>query len=78
MVQRRAVKNMKNKNVVNVRRAAGFVSHACSDCVYTRDDTVRLDYASEFVRVIYSSHTVSIKLGTVTHLRRCGLAVHER
>ena len=52
--------------------------HACSDCVYTRDDTVRLDYASRFVRVIYSSHIVSIKLGTVTPLRRCGLAVHER
>ena len=41
--------------------------HACSDCVCTRDDTVRLDYASRFVRVIYSSHIVSIKLGTVTH-----------
>ena len=42
--------------------------HACSDCVYTRDDTVRLDYASRFVRVIYSSHIVSIKLATVTFL----------
>ena len=40
--------------------------HTRSDCVYTRDDTVRLDYASRFVRVIYSSHIVSIKLGTVT------------
>ena len=37
-----------------------------SDCVHTRDDTVRLAYASRFVRVIYSSHIVSIKLGTVT------------
>ena len=52
--------------------------HACSDCVYTRNDTVRLDYAYRFVRVIYSSHIVSIKLDTVTPLRRCGLAVHER
>ena len=51
--------------------------HACSDCVHTRDEIVRLNYASRFVRVIYSSHIVSIKLGTVT-LRRCGLAVHER
>ena len=33
---------------------------------------------SRFVRVIYSSHFVSIKLGTVTPLRRCGLRVHER
>ena len=49
-----------------------------SDCVHTWDDTVRLDYDSRFVRVIYSSHIVSIKLGTVTPLRRCGLAVHER
>ena len=40
--------------------------HACSDCVYTRNDTVRLKYASRFVRVIYSSH----KLDTVTPLRR--------
>ena len=52
--------------------------HTRSDCVHTRDDTVRLNYASRFVRVIYSSHIVSIKLGTVTLLRRCGLAVHER
>ena len=52
--------------------------HACSDCVHTRDDTVRLDYASRFVRVVGSSHIVSIKLGTVTPLRRCGLALHER
>ena len=52
--------------------------HACSDCVLTRDDTDRLTYASRFVRVIHSSHIVSIKLGTVTPLRRCGLAVHER
>ena len=42
--------------------------HACSDCVYTRNDTVRLNYASRFVRVIYSSRIVSIKLGTVTSL----------
>ena len=49
-----------------------------SDCVHTRDDDVRLDYASQFVRVIYSSQIVSIKLGTVTPLRHCGLAVHER
>ena len=42
--------------------------HACSDCVYTRDDTVRLDYASRFVRIIHSSRIVSIKLGTVTDL----------
>ena len=40
--------------------------HALSDCVHTRDDTDRLNYASRFVRVIYSSHVVSIKLGTVT------------
>ena len=40
--------------------------HACSDCVHTRNDTVRLNYASRFVRVICSSHIVSIKLGTVT------------
>ena len=40
--------------------------HACSDCAHTRSDTVRLDYASLFVRLIYSSHVVSIKLGTVT------------
>ena len=52
--------------------------HRRSDCVHTRDDTVRLNYAFRFVRVIYSSHIVSIKLGTVTHLRRCGLTVHER
>ena len=52
--------------------------HTRSDCVHTRDDTVRLNYASRFVRVIYSSHIVSIKLDTVTPLRRCGLAVHER
>ena len=63
------------------RRAAGFVSHMVytrSDCVDTSDDTVRLNYASRFVGVIYSKHIVSIKLGTVTPLRRCGLAVHER
>ena len=52
--------------------------HACSDCVYTRNDTVRLNNASRFVRVIYSSHIVSIKLDTVTPLRRCGLEVHKR
>ena len=52
--------------------------HARSDCVLTRNDTDRLIYASRFVRVIYSSHVVSIKLGTVTPLRRCGLQVHER
>ena len=40
--------------------------HARSHCVLTRDDTDRLIYASRFVRVIYSSHIVSIKLGTVT------------
>ena len=40
--------------------------HTRSDCLHTRDDTVRLNYASRFVRVIYSSHIVSIKLGTVT------------
>ena len=40
--------------------------HTRSDCVYTKNDTVRLNYASRFVRVIYSSHTVSIKLDTVT------------
>ena len=40
--------------------------HACSDCVHTRDATIRLDYAYLFVRAIYSSHIVSIKLGTVT------------
>ena len=40
--------------------------HACSDCVHTRDDTDKLNYASRFKRVIYSSHIVSIKLGTVT------------
>ena len=40
--------------------------HTRSDCVLTRDDTVRLNYASRFVRVIYSSHIVSIKLDTVT------------
>ena len=51
--------------------------HTRSDCVHTRDDIVRLKYASRFVRVIYSSHIVSIKLDTVTPLRRCGLAVHE-
>ena len=42
--------------------------HTRSDCVHTREDTVRLDYASRFVRVIYSSHIVLIKLGTVTPL----------
>ena len=35
--------------------------HMRSDCVYTMDDTVRLNYASRCVRVIYSSHIVSIK-----------------
>ena len=40
--------------------------HARSDCVHTRDDTDRLTYAFRFVRVIYSSRVVSIKLGTVT------------
>ena len=45
-------------------------SHACSDYVHTRDDTVRLNYASRFVRVIYSSQIVSIKLGTVTRAGR--------
>ena len=35
--------------------------HACSDCVHTRDDTDRLTYTSQYVRVIYSSHIVSIK-----------------
>ena len=44
--------------------------HTRSDCVYTKNDTVRLNYASRFVRVIYSSHIVSIKLDTVTPLRR--------
>ena len=46
-----------------------------SDCVHTRNDTVRLDYASRFVRVIYSSHIVSIKLGTVTN-RECFFLRH--
>ena len=46
--------------------------HTRSDCVHTRDDTVRLDYASRFVRVIYSSHIVSIKLGTVTPPQKKG------
>ena len=36
--------------------------HTRSDSVHTRDDTVRLNYASRFVRVIYSSHIVSISL----------------
>ena len=36
--------------------------HACSDGVYTRYDTVRLDYASR--------HIVSIMLGTVTIMFR--------
>ena len=40
--------------------------HACSDCVHTRDDTDRLNYAFRFLRVIHSSHVVSIKLGIVT------------
>ena len=44
--------------------------HTRSDCVHTREDTVRLDYASRFVRVICSSHVVSIKLYRDT-LRRC-------
>ena len=51
------------------RRAAGFGVthvHACSDCVHSRSDTDRLNYASRFVRVICSSYIVSIKLGTVT------------
>ena len=52
--------------------------HTRSDCVHTRDDTDRLGYASRFVRVIYSSHLVSIKFATVTLLCRCGMAVHER
>ena len=52
--------------------------HTRSDCVHSRNDTDRLNYAFRFVRVIYSSHIVSIKLGTMTPLRRCGLAVHER
>ena len=62
------------------RRPAGFVSHMFTHAltVYTRNDTVRLNYDSRFVRVIYSSQIVSIKLNTVTPLRRCGLAVHER
>ena len=47
--------------------------HACSDCVYTRNDTVRLNYASRFVRVVYSSHIVSIKLDTVTGLEETRL-----
>ena len=34
--------------------------HACSYCVHTRDDTVRLNDASRFLRVIYRSHIVSI------------------
>ena len=33
--------------------------------VHTRDDIVRLNYASRFVCVIYTSQIVSIKLGTV-------------
>ena len=41
--------------------------HTRSDCVHTRDDTVRLNYASRFVRVIHSSHIVSIKLRTMTN-----------
>ena len=52
--------------------------HTRSDCVHSKSDTDRLNYASRFVRVIHSSHVVSIKLGTVTPLRRCGLATHER
>ena len=50
------------------RRAARFVSHMFTHAltVHTRDDTDRLTYASRFVRVIHSSHIVSIKLGTVT------------
>ena len=56
----------------------GLHIHARSGCVHSRDDTDRLTYASRFVRVIYSSLIVSVKLGTVTPLRRCGLAVHER
>ena len=44
--------------------------HACSDCVHTRDDADRLNYASRFVHVIYSSHIVSIKLDAVTKNRR--------
>ena len=42
--------------------------HTRSDCVDTRDDADRLNNASRFVRVIYSSHIVTIKLGTVTSL----------
>ena len=52
--------------------------HACSDCVLTRDDTDRLTYSSRFVRVIYSSHIVSIKLGTITMpqlISQCGAQV---
>ena len=52
--------------------------HTRSDCVHTRDDTVRLNNASRFVRVVYSSHIVSIKLGNVKPFCRCGVAVHER
>ena len=48
--------------------------HSCSDCVHTRDDADRLNYAF----VIRSSYIVSIKLYTVTPLRRCGLVAHER
>ena len=44
--------------------------HTRSDCVHTRDDTVRLNYASRFVRVIYSSHVVSIKVGSVTRQQK--------
>ena len=51
--------------------------HACSDCVHTRDGTVKLDYACRFVCVSYNSLFASIKLKTVTP-RRCRLAIHER
>ena len=50
--------------------------HTRSDCVHTRDDTVRLNYASRFVRVIYSSHIVSIKLDTVSILNIQSHAYH--
>ena len=40
-----------------------------SDCVHTRDGTVRLNYASRFVRVIHRSHIVSIELRTMTKLQ---------
>ena len=45
-----------------------------SACTHEKEDLT----TSRFVRVIYSSHIVSIKLGTVTPLRRCGLQVNVR